>query len=49
MTIVGLTVVVVALGLPIGFLAMLMQFLAGLDRVKSLWHQRIPASRASLA
>ena len=38
-----------ALGLPLAFLAVLMQFLAGLDRVKSLWHQRIPASRASLA
>jgi hypothetical protein len=31
------------------FLAVLMQFLAGLDRVQSLWHQRIPAPRASVA
>ena len=30
-------------------LAVLMQFLAGLDRVQALWHQRTPLMRARLA
>ena len=33
----------VLLGLLIVFLAVLVKFLAGLDRVQSLWHQRTPA------
>ena len=45
MTFAGFTLTVFSLGLLIVRFAVLMQFLAGLDRVQALWHQRTPLIR----
>jgi hypothetical protein len=42
----GPAVIAIPRGLLLVFLAVLMQFLAGLDRVQSLWHPDPPASVA---
>jgi hypothetical protein len=49
MTFARLTLIAFSLSLLLDCFAVLMKFLAGLDRVQALWHQRTPAFQASLA